>query len=170
LSREGRERLPITFGQVFLNDKIPHIYLKANNAKSRKADKLPLHPELLKQLKEWYALREKEGTASPKDTLFYMPGALIRILTRDLAFAGIEQRDAMDRVVDVHALRHTYATTLVRQGVDITVVQKAMRHADLRTTMRYSHTNLENVSDGIGKLPDFLKKEDDDQAGAAVPC
>ena len=41
-----------------------------------------------------------------------------------------------------------------------------MRHADLRQTMRYTHTELENVSDGIGKLPDFLKKEDD-QAGTA---
>ena len=46
-----------------------------------------------------------------------------------------------------------------------------MRHADLRQTMRYTHTELENVSDGIGKLPDFMKKkeDDDEQAGAAVP-
>jgi hypothetical protein len=35
-------------------------------------------------------------------------------------------------------------------------------------TMRYNHTKFESVSDGIGKLPDFLNK-DDDQAGAAVP-
>jgi len=157
------ELASITFSQVFLNDKIPHIYLKANSAKSRKAAKLPLHPELLKQLKEWTTLREKEGMSSPKDKLFHVPISLSRILARDLVFAGIEQRDAMDRVVDVHALRHTYATTLVRQGVPITVVQKAMRHADLRTTMRYSHTELENVSDGIGKLPDFLSDKGSDE-------
>jgi len=58
------------------------------------------------------------------------------------------------------------ATILAKQGVPITVIQKSMRHADLRQTMRYTHTELENVSDGIGKLPDFLKKEDD-QAGTA---
>lgn len=162
------ELASITFGQVFLDDKIPHIFLKANNAKSRKADKLPIHPELLRQLKEWFALREKEGTASPKDSLFHVPKTLIQALSLDLAFAGIEKRDAMDRVIDVHALRHTYATILVEQGVPITVVQQAMRHADLRMTMRYNHTKFESVSDGIGKLPDFLNK-DDDQAGAAVP-
>jgi len=162
--RKG-ELKSITLGQVFLDDKIPHIYLKAPSAKSRKAAKLPLHPELLVQLRDWIALREQEGTASPHEKLFDVPKRLCQILALDLACAGIEKRDAMDRVIDVHSLRHTHATILVEQGVPITVVQKAMRHADLRQTMRYTHTELENVSDGIGKLPDFLKK-DDDQDGA----
>jgi len=111
------ELASITFGQVFLDDKIPHIYLKANNAKSRKAAKLPLHPELLKQLKGWYDLKKQEGKASPKEKLFQVPTALDKILNRDMVFAGIEKRDAMDRVIDVHALRHTHATILVEQGV-----------------------------------------------------
>ncbi|MCL2305930.1 MAG: hypothetical protein FWC43_11360 [Planctomycetaceae bacterium] len=46
---------------------------------------------------------------------------------------------------------------------------ESMRHADLRMTMRYTHTKLESVNDGVSKLPDFLKK-DDGEAGAAVPC
>jgi site-specific recombinase XerD len=89
-----------------------------------------------------------------------------------LAYAGIEKRDAMDRVIDVHALRHTHATILVEQGVPVTVVQKAMRHSDLRMTMRYTHTKLESVSDGISKFLDYLKKDDDEEgmAGAVVPC
>ena len=69
----------------------------------------------------------------------------------------------MDRSIDVHALRHTHATILAKQGVPITVIQKSMRHADLRQTMRYTHTELENVSDGIGKLPSFLKQDDQDE-------
>ena len=58
------------------------------------------------------------------------------------------------------------------QGVPITVVQQAMRHADLRMTMRYTHTKLESVSDGVSKLPDYLKNddEDDNQAGTVAPC
>ncbi|MDR0328047.1 MAG: site-specific integrase, partial [Planctomycetaceae bacterium] len=163
------ELASITCGQVFLNDKIPHIYLKAASAKSRKAAKLPLHPELLSQLKEWFAVKTRDGKATSKEKLFNVPNSLDKILNRDLVFAGIEKRDAMDRVIDVHALRHTHATILAEQGVPITVVQQAMRHADLRMTMRYTHTKLESVSDGIGKFPDYLKK-DDDQAGAAVPC
>jgi len=163
------ELTSITCGQVFLDDKIPHIFLKADSAKSRKAAKLPIHPELLIQLKGWFAIKKQEGKASAKDRLFRVPRHLVRVLHRDLAYAGIEKRDAMDRVIDVHALRHTHATILADQGVPITVVQKSMRHADLRQTMRYTHTELENVSDGIDQLPGFLKKDEDDQAGAAVP-
>ena len=150
------ELASIMIGQVVLDDKIPHIYLKAASAKSRKADKLPLHPELIRQLKDWLTFRKEEGTASPKEKLFRVPAGLDKILNRDLTFAGIEKRDAMDRVIDVHALRHTHATILAEQGVPITVVQQAMRHADLRMTMRYTHTKLESVSDGVSKLPDFL--------------
>ena len=36
-----------------------------------------------------------------------------------------------------HALRHWYATTLLREGVDIRVVQSLMRHASLGTTAGY---------------------------------
>jgi len=165
------ELASITCGQVFLDDKIPHIYLKAVSAKSRKAAKLPIHPELHKQLKDWFALKKQEDKASPKEKLFQVPTSLDKILNRDLAFAGIEKRDTMDRVIDVHALRHTHATILVEQGVPITVVQQAMRHADLRMTMRYTHTKLESVSDGVSKFPDYLKKDDeDDQPGTVVAC
>ena len=166
------ELASITFGQVFLDDKIPHIYLKAVSAKSRKAAKLPIHPELHKQLRDWLDLKTQEGKALPKEKLFQVPSAFDKILNRDLAYAGIEKRDAMDRVIDVHALRHTHASILAEQGVPITVVQQAMRHADLRMTMRYTHTKLESVSDGVSKFPDYLKKNDneDGQAGAVVPC
>ena len=54
------------------------------------------------------------------------------------------------------------------QGVPITVVQQSMRHADLRMTMRYTHTKLESVNEGVSKLPDFLKKKDGDgESGGA---
>jgi integrase len=123
-------------------------------------------------LKDWFAIKKQEGKALPKEKLFQVPAGFDKILNRDLAFAGIEKRDAIDRVIDVHALRHTHATILAEQGVPITVVQKAMRHADLRMTMRYTHTKLESVSDGVSKFPDYLKKDDeeDGQAGAVVAC
>jgi len=166
------ELASITFGQVVLGGRIPHIHLKADSAKSRKAAKLPLHPELLKQLKDWVTLKKSEGKASPKQKLFQVPTGFDKILNRDLLFAGIDKRDAMDRVIDVHALRHTHATILAEQGVPITVVQQSMRHADLRMTMRYTHTKLESVSDGVSKFPDYLKhdEDEDDQAGAVVLC
>jgi len=31
-------------------------------------------------------------------------------------------------------------------------------------TMRYTHTKLESVNDGVNKLPDFLKKDGETRA------
>ena len=45
--------------------------------------------------------------------------------------AGIEKR------VHSHGLRHTHATELRREGVDLLVISKQLGHADLATTERY---------------------------------
>jgi len=42
--------------------------------------------------------------------------------------------------VTAHIFRHTFATGLVKNGADITAVQKMMGHADLRTTGIYLRT------------------------------
>jgi integrase/recombinase XerD len=41
--------------------------------------------------------------------------------------------------VTTHTFRHTYATHLLEDGVNIQSVQKALGHSDMRTTMVYLH-------------------------------
>lgn len=50
---------------------------------------------------------------------------------RILASAGIEGR------VVLHQLRHSYATQLRRNGADVALIQKGLRHASPETTMVY---------------------------------
>ena len=47
---------------------------------------------------------------------------------------GITQR------VNPHALRHSYATGLLRDGVDIRQIQEQMGHTSIATTEIYLHT------------------------------
>lgn len=54
-----------------------------------------------------------------------------------------------------HGLRHWYATELLRQGVDIRVIQQLMRHASLATTEQYLHVEQERERAGILTLPDL---------------
>jgi integrase len=60
-------------------------------------------------------------------------GSTIR---RDLVRAKIPAIDAEGRRVDLHALRKTFGTHLVLSGAQPRVVMEAMRHGDLKLTMK----------------------------------
>ena len=51
-----------------------------------------------------------------------------------------------------HDLRHTFATRLSDEGVDVVVLQKLLGHSDVRTTMIYTHAADEAMHVAVGKL------------------
>ncbi len=50
-----------------------------------------------------------------------------------------------------HRWRHTYATSLLRRGADIHVVQRLMGHANIATTTRYLHLSDADLSEAVDK-------------------
>jgi integrase/recombinase XerD len=51
-----------------------------------------------------------------------------------------------------HRNRHLYGTELLRNGVNIRVVQELMRHADMATTVRYLGVDEEDKYKAIHGL------------------
>ena len=182
LERDGRERAllyavlvttglrkgelaALTIGDVLLEGLQPVIVLPGADAKNGQRATLPLRGDVAAELRTWIAekaeavCRQRVGVAGvtvpPADVpLFYVPSALVKILNRDLAAAGIPKRDDRGRTVDVHALRHTFATHLVAAGVAPRVAQAAMRHSSLELTMQlYTDPRLLDVAGALAALP-----------------
>lgn len=45
----------------------------------------------------------------------------------------------------LHSLRHTYATSLLCNGVDLRVIQEALGHSNVTTTQRYTQLDVERL-------------------------
>ncbi len=56
-----------------------------------------------------------------------------------------------------HGLRHHYASTLVSNGIDLTVVKELMTHKEMTTTQRYAHLRPDAVKRAAEKAGELLK-------------
>jgi integrase/recombinase XerD len=59
--------------------------------------------------------------------------------------ARLRKSARIKRHVTPHMLRHTVATLLLRNGLDIRVVQEFLGHASIATTQRYTHVTKEHM-------------------------
>lgn len=63
-----------------------------------------------------------------------------------------ENEKAEVRTLTMHECRHTYASMLLRRGVDSRIRQMLLGHADEAMTNNYSHGNLDLLKRAVGNL------------------
>lgn len=112
---------------------------------------LPLSDAAEKAIRDYLPLRERKVRA---DTLLVnqLTGGAV---TKDLLFRVLRMtcwRAGIVRPVTPHMFRHSFATTLVRNHVDIRTVQELLGHASLETTAKYLHSDLDTKRAAVEAL------------------
>lgn len=89
-------------------------------------------------LREHLDARTKIDTDSPA---LFLNSAGARLSTQGIAkmITQLRENRGITRHITPHMLRHTVATLLLRNGVDIRIVQEFLGHASIATTQRYVH-------------------------------
>jgi integrase/recombinase XerD len=81
-----------------------------------------------------------QSRADSHPALFITTGGYPRRWSReDISkfFIALRKRSGIEKKLTPHILRHTYCTTLLNNGVDISFIKELAGHEDIQTTARY---------------------------------
>jgi len=141
----------LQWGDVFLDEPMPFLKVRASTTKNGKPATMRLHPELVEVLG---GLRPV-GVGADVGVFGRVPR--IERFRRDLKKAGIAYQDAQGRCGDFHSLRKTFGTNLANGGVASRVAMTLMRHSDRRLTDKiYTDENLLATATAFDVLPSFM--------------
>ena len=106
-----------------------------------------LSPQLLALLRQWWREGKRRGVMLPEGWLFPGRNCLEPLSTRQLNRAVHEAAEAagIKKRVSPHTLRHSFATHLLEQDVDIRVIQVLLGHSKLDTTALYARVATKTI-------------------------
>ena len=118
--------------------------------KGNKDRHVPLPRRTLELLRDyWRTYRSRTCLLVTKDGRPLADHRVRYFLKKALKQSGICKR------VSCHTLRHSYATNLMEEGVDVRVIQGLLGHRSLKTTTLYLHITqsvMQSVQDAINDL------------------
>jgi site-specific recombinase XerD len=117
--------------------------LRVEQGKGQRDRDVMLSPQRLQLLREWWKAARPPVWLFPGQNPInpITPRQLNRAVTAAKDLAGISKR------ISPHTLRHSFATHLLEQGVDIRVIQVLLGHAKLETTALYTRVAVSTIRD-----------------------
>jgi site-specific recombinase XerD len=115
--------------------------LRIEQGKGSKDRYAMLSPVMLECLRTWWRTSRDEGHKLHDGWLFPGLDPIDHISTRQLNRIIHAAADAaqIDKRIAMHTLRHSFATHLLEQKVDIRVIQVLLGHNKIETTALYAH-------------------------------
>ncbi len=127
----GQEVINLKISDVDFEQETSHI----RQSKFKKDRIVPLSPTMA------LALRKYMKAENPHVWLFNGKQPDGKYSIRGLSWVMREnlKKTSISKSVNLHTLRHTYATHLLEEGLDIVTLKNLLGHADITTTMIYLH-------------------------------
>ena len=142
--------------------KVKHIdkaqmIIRVEQSKGRKDRLVMLSPETLTLLHEWWKVRPtRYDQGVPVQERWLFPGRRLglHLTERQVNRLFHETTDAagIKKAVNLHTLRHSFATHLFDRGVDIRTIQALLGHSKLETTARYTRVATGLISSVLSPL------------------
>jgi integrase/recombinase XerD len=138
--------------------------LRVEQGKGRKDRYAMLSPVLLELLRDWYRIFRPQGW------LFPGQNPVNPMTTRQLTRAchAAAQMAEITKRVTPHTLRHSFATHLLEQNIDVRVIQVLLGHSKLETTALYTRVATNTIREVMSPLDRLapLRPKKDDTKGA----
>ena len=128
--------------------------LRVEQGKGSKDRYAMLSPVLLERLRAWWKFAHAQGKMLPGGWLFPGLDPIDPLSTRQLTRAVHAAAEAagIDKRVSMHTLRHSFATHLLEQKVDIRVIQVLLGHKKLETTALYAQVATDLLREVVSPI------------------
>jgi integrase/recombinase XerD len=134
--------------------------LRVEQGKGGKDRYAMISPILLERLRVWWRVARAQGKMLNGGWLFPGQDPIDPLSAKQLNHA-IHEAAALakiDKRVSMHTLRHSFATHLLEQKVDIRVIQVMLGHKKLETTALYTQVATEVLKEVISPLETLQPK------------
>jgi len=128
--------------------------LRVERGKGQKDRYAMLSPVLLERLRVWWRVARAQGKMLDGGWLFPGMNPVDSLSTRQLnrAIHAAAEAAHIDKRVSMHTLRHSFATHLLEQKVDIRIIQVLLGHKKLDTTALYAQVATEILHQVVSPL------------------
>ena len=143
------ELVNLKLGDIHLDMQYVQVYGKGNKERIVPVGEVAIEsinyylknarPKLLKHHSDYLFINGRDGNPITRQGFFL-------ILKQKVKDAGIKKD------ISPHKLRHSFASHLLKNSVDLRIIQELLGHEDISTTERYTHIKNEDLNQKYNEL------------------